>query len=387
MSLFCGLGLHRLGHGYILITLLPSSGSDTSPSADPSLAKGSTVVYRARFKVPIGRRLVVSSEDEAGGQGVVTLRTSSNDELEGLFVSKEDVLVAPSPEAGGLATQETSAIKVVYGKWAPSSLLGELIALALFAPSSGLKISTGFDFARSHGEIVELSGVDPRLKSRLSSPPQNIQPGRSPSEVVVGAAEVAVVMGASSAKDVPPLIITKDALGDAPSSTAPTSPTSRTSKAATGVCLAGRESVLTISDDAQGEGPAAKFELEALSLENLAVVQSFHSSHVGELTGQLNARAAMAEQSKVTLAALRVEFDLYQSLDEARAEGKVQFLEAEVSSLHSEAKATKLAQLSSRSKSAGAEMRLSFIARDRAINEAKEARKAKAKAKLEAHSL
>ncbi|PON54840.1 hypothetical protein PanWU01x14_192060, partial [Parasponia andersonii] len=57
-----------------------------------------------------------------------------------------------------------------------------------------------------------------------------------------------------------------------------------------------------------------------------------------------------------------------------------------------QSEATRLAQNELRVKeqelqSAGAEMGLAFIARDRAVDDAKEARKAEAKAKLEAHSL
>ncbi|PON32518.1 hypothetical protein PanWU01x14_360580, partial [Parasponia andersonii] len=160
-----------------------------------------------------------------------------------------------------------------------------------------------------------------------------------------------------------------------------------------------------------GEGPAVKFELK------LAIVQPFYSSRFRELTEQLNARAMMAEQSEVTLAALRVDFDLYRILDEARVssavahalsierarreelatrlvevEGKVQSLEAEVLGLCSEAEVARLAQAElkvreQKLQSAGVEMGLAFIARDKAVDEAKEVRKAEAKAKLDAHFL
>ncbi|PON75487.1 hypothetical protein PanWU01x14_041120, partial [Parasponia andersonii] len=209
------------------------------------------------------------------------------------------------------------------------------------------------------------------------------------------------------------------ALEDALSSTAHTSPTLGASKEATGVCLTGGEGILVVAevesrsldaDDTQGEGSATKFELEALFLENLAAVQSFYSSHVGDLTGQLNIRVAMAERSEVTLAVLRADFDLYRSLDEARVNSavahalsierarpeelvtKLAEAEGEVLSLHSETEAARLAQAELKVKeqelqTAKSEMWLAFIARDRAVDEAKESRKVETKAKLEAYSL
>ncbi|PON67422.1 hypothetical protein TorRG33x02_264630, partial [Trema orientale] len=135
-------------------------GSDAGPSANPSPAKRSTVAHRVQPKVPAGR----------GARGIA-LSADSDDELEGLFVSGDDVPVVPSPEMGRPATQEMLTIKIKYGKETSPSLPRESTAPAPPAPNSGSKASAGSGFARSHGEIVELSGEAPRLKSRLSSPP------------------------------------------------------------------------------------------------------------------------------------------------------------------------------------------------------------------------
>ena len=50
----------------------------------------------------------------------------------------------------------------------------------------------------------------------------------------------------------------------------------------------------------------------------MAAVQSFYASQVAELTRQLDAKSAAAEQSAVALKAVRADFDLFRSLEEAR---------------------------------------------------------------------
>ncbi|PON55856.1 hypothetical protein PanWU01x14_185340 [Parasponia andersonii] len=286
----------RSGQGYILITLLALTSSDVGPSIDPSPAKGSIVAYRVRSKVPTGQYLVVSSEEEAGGQGVITPRIGSDDDLENLFASRGETPVVPSPEAGRLTIREVSAIKIMYGKGAPSSLPGEPAAPTSSAPSSGSKASVGSSAAHSHGEIAELSGGALRLTSRLSSPPpvsmkrgqeadspkgkespvekrgrtapssdndddratltlmkrrrsarggpskdagqdktEKLQPGGSPREVEAEAAEAASVSAVSSTEDALPPAITEGVPGDALLSTAPNFATSGASKEATRV--------------------------------------------------------------------------------------------------------------------------------------------------------
>ncbi|PON45101.1 hypothetical protein PanWU01x14_261350 [Parasponia andersonii] len=115
----------------------------------------------------------------------------------------------------------------------------------------------------------------------------------------------------------------------------------------------------------------------------------------------------LVECSEAALAELRSDFDLYRSLEEARVSSAVahalsvektrceelaaRLAEAEADKLaHSEA--ARLPQDELRVKehelqSTGAEMRLAFIACDRAVEDAKEARKAEVTAKVEAHSL
>ncbi|PON50431.1 hypothetical protein PanWU01x14_222960 [Parasponia andersonii] len=96
---------------------------------------------------------------------------------------------------------------------------------------------------------------------------------------------------------------------------------------------------------------------------------------------------------------LRADFALYRSLDEARIGSTVahalsaeRVRHEELVAKLAEAEADRLAQNELRVKeqelqNARAEMGLAFITRDRAVDDAKEARKAEAKAKLEAHSL
>ena len=149
----------------------------------------------------------------------------------------------------------------------------------------------------------------------------------------------------------------------------------------------------------------------------MAAVQAFYASHVAELTKQLGEKAAVAEQSEGALNSLRADFELFRSLEEARvssavaqalsaersdrdklvgklaeAEGKLKSLETEVPVLRAQAELTGLAQAEAKLKeqerlNAVAEMGLAVVARDRAIDDAKEAGKAEAQAKLEVHSL
>ncbi|PON55914.1 hypothetical protein PanWU01x14_184860, partial [Parasponia andersonii] len=141
----------------------------------------------------------------------------------------------------------------------------------------------------------------------------------------------------------------------------------------------------------------------------LAAIQSFYFSCIRDLTEELSSCSALAEHSEATLTELRSDFDLYRSLEKARVSSAVAHAlsvertrreelaarlaeaEAEADNL-AQSEAARLAQNKLKVKeqelqSAGAEMGLAFIARDRAVDNAKEARKAEAKAKLEAHSL
>ncbi|PON55787.1 hypothetical protein PanWU01x14_185960, partial [Parasponia andersonii] len=284
-------------------------GLDAGPSADPSPVKGSAVVHKARSKIPAGRRLVVSLEDEAVGQGVVTLRTGSDDDREGLFVLEGETPVVPTPKASGPPIGEMSAIKFIYGKWAPLSLFGEPAALTSFAPNSGLKAGAGSGAACSRGEIAELSGGAPTLKSRLSSPlsvsmkrgreadtsmgkespagkreittpfsgsdhdgatltlikrrrsargglsggvgrdkTEKLHPGGSTRGVTTEAVDVAVVVVVSSAEDAPPPAIAEGVLGDALLPAVPTSAASGALKEATGAHPEEGEGVLAVGE-------------------------------------------------------------------------------------------------------------------------------------------
>ncbi|PON46335.1 hypothetical protein PanWU01x14_252220 [Parasponia andersonii] len=156
--------------------------------------------------------------------------------------------------------------------------------------------------------------------------------------------------------------------------------------------------------DASGALPAP---LASRGEAMMSAIRSFHSDRVKGLIEELNSRTALAERCKAALAELRSDFDSYQGLEEARVSSAVahalsvekarsEELAAKLarseadSAAHSEA--ARLAQGELRIKerelqSAGAEMGLAFIARDNAIEDAKEARKAEAVAKLEAHAL
>ncbi|PON56063.1 hypothetical protein PanWU01x14_184220, partial [Parasponia andersonii] len=139
----------------------------------------------------------------------------------------------------------------------------------------------------------------------------------------------------------------------------------------------------------------------------LSAIQSFYSAHVRDLTEELSSRSTLAKRSEAALIELRSDFDAYRGLEEARVSSTVahamsverarseelaaRLAQAEANRL-AQSEAARLAQGELRIKeqelqSAGAEMGLAFIARDQAIKDAKEARKAKAAAKLDAHAL
>ncbi|PON60030.1 hypothetical protein PanWU01x14_155440 [Parasponia andersonii] len=139
----------------------------------------------------------------------------------------------------------------------------------------------------------------------------------------------------------------------------------------------------------------------------MSAIRSFHSDRVKGLIEELNSRTTLAERCKAALAELRSDFDLYRGLEEARVSSAVAHA-LSVEKVRSEELATKLARSEADNaahseaarlaqgelrikerelQSAGAEMGLAFIARDNAIEDAKEARKAEAVAKLEAHAL
>ncbi|PON66119.1 hypothetical protein PanWU01x14_111700 [Parasponia andersonii] len=110
---------------------------------------------------------------------------------------------------------------------------------------------------------------------------EKLQPSGSPIEVVAEAAEVAAIAWASFAEDALPPVVAEGVLGVTLLSTAPTSATLRALKKATRVRLEGGEGVLTVgrveshssdADNTKGEGPAAEFELEVLSLKNVRLV-------------------------------------------------------------------------------------------------------------------
>ncbi|PON57058.1 hypothetical protein PanWU01x14_176480, partial [Parasponia andersonii] len=139
----------------------------------------------------------------------------------------------------------------------------------------------------------------------------------------------------------------------------------------------------------------------------MSTIRSFYSARVNGLTEELSSRSALAERSMAALADLRSDFDVYRGLEEARVSSAVvhaisvekarseelaaRLAQAEADLL-AQSEAARLAQGELRIKeqelqSTGAEMGLAFIARDQAVEDAKEARKAEAAAKLEAHAL
>ncbi|PON34822.1 hypothetical protein PanWU01x14_341210 [Parasponia andersonii] len=296
------------------------------------------------------------------------------------------------------------------------------------------------------GEIAELSGGAPRLKSRLSFPPPvpikrrhevgsfNEEEGRAEKRSRVapscdsdddGATPILLrrrrsVHSSPPRGDAPPPAVADGTPGGVELS-------SVTTATASGACPTGGEGALTASEaelcspgtgNAQREGPATEPELEALSLKNvelvtsrtftqLAAIWSFYSSRIRDLFEELNSRSALAERSEAVLAELSSDLDLYWSLEEARVSSAVahalsvertrheelaaRLVEAEADKL-AQSEAARLAQnelrvMEQELQSAGAEMGLAFVARDRAVDDAKEARKAEVKAKLEAHSL
>ncbi|PON51085.1 hypothetical protein PanWU01x14_219430, partial [Parasponia andersonii] len=247
-------------------------------------------------------------------------------------------------------------------------------------------------------------------------------------------------------RDAPPLAVANGALGGTQHSSVPTAAASGACpvRGEGALTAGGAELCSSGAGNTQREGPAAQPELQALSLENvelvanrtfaqvwsirlllyfsaslldadplfsfnlqLAAIRSFYSSHIRDLTEELSSRSTLAERSEAVLAELRTNFNLYRSLDEARVSSTVahalsvertrleelamRLVEVEADKL-AQSEATRLAQNELRVKeqelqSAGAKMGLAFVACDRAVDDAKEARKAEAKAKLEAHSL
>ncbi|PON79069.1 hypothetical protein PanWU01x14_015700, partial [Parasponia andersonii] len=139
----------------------------------------------------------------------------------------------------------------------------------------------------------------------------------------------------------------------------------------------------------------------------LSAIRSFYSARVKDLTEELSSRSALVERSVAALADLRSDFDIYRGLEEARVSSAVvhamsvektrskelvaRLAQAEADML-AQSEVARLAQGELRIKeqelqSTGAEMELAFIARDQVVEDAKEARKAEAAAKLEAHAL
>ncbi|PON47432.1 WAT1-related protein [Parasponia andersonii] len=268
-------------------------GSEIGPSANPSPVKGGATGHKARSKAPAGWHLMVLSGDE--------------------------VPAVPHSDAGEPLSGGTSATRTVDGEETPLSLAGGSAAAVSSTPDSSSK-SSAICLGR---EITELSGGAPRLndddratltllrrrRSAHSGPPRGDAPPPS------------VADGAPSGAGLP----------------------SVTATTASGACPAGREGALTTSgagpyspgvSNAQKEGPAAEPELEALSSENvelvtkrtfaqLAAIQSFYSSRVRDMTEELSSRSALAERSEAALVELRSDFDLYQSLEEARVNSAV----------------------------------------------------------------
>ncbi|PON52736.1 hypothetical protein PanWU01x14_206970 [Parasponia andersonii] len=122
-------------------------GSETGPSAGTSPIKGKVVASRAQAKTPAGRRLAVHTK---GTESVV-----------------------PRPDAGGSPAVGPLAFLVSRGETmaTPGPTEGSAAVISPI-PDSGSKSSA----ASLGGEIADLSGGVPRLKSRLSSPlpvPQN----------------------------------------------------------------------------------------------------------------------------------------------------------------------------------------------------------------------
>ncbi|PON78366.1 hypothetical protein PanWU01x14_020040 [Parasponia andersonii] len=343
-------------------------GSETGPSADPSPVKGGAAGHKARHKAPAGRHLVVPSEDKA--------------------------LAVPRSDAGGPPSRGTLATRAIYGEGMPLSLPGRSASPTSSTPDSGSKLG-----ATCLGrENVELSGGALRLKSRLSSPPPRRRGlGRASSDSDDDGATLTLlrrrrsVSSGPSRGDTPPPTVADGALSVAQLSSAPTA-------TASGAFLAGGEGALMVgraeprsagTGNTQREGSAAEQDQEALSLENvelvasrtfaqLAAIRSFYTSYIRDLTEELNSRSALAERSEAILA------DVKRTRCEELA---ARLAKAEANKL-AQSEATRLAQKELRVKeqelqSARAEMGLVFIARDRAIDDAKEARKAK----LEAHSL
>ncbi|PON34771.1 hypothetical protein PanWU01x14_341610 [Parasponia andersonii] len=182
---------------------------------------------------------------------------------------------------------------------------------------------------------------------------------------------------ASSAEDAPPPAVVDSALSGPQLSFIPTTAASGASPVRGKVALAvGRvESHSADANNAQREGPATELELEALSLENIELVASRTFT---ALTEEFNSRSALAEHSKAALAELRTDFDLYRSLDKARV-SSAEAHALSVERVKCEELATRLAKAEANRLAQSEDVRLTQ-------NELK-ARKAEARAKVEAHSL
>lgn len=113
----------------------------------------------------------MSSDDESGGRRIVTSSADRGDELEGLFVPGGGAPAALLLRAGEPEPHKTPAVRVKYGGGPSSGRPKE--STATDSPVTGTESGTsaGSGSARSRGEIADLSGGAPRLKSRLSSPP------------------------------------------------------------------------------------------------------------------------------------------------------------------------------------------------------------------------
>ncbi|PON66046.1 hypothetical protein PanWU01x14_112730 [Parasponia andersonii] len=209
-----------------------------------------------RAKAPIGRYLVMLSEDKIGVQGTGDHVIDSDDELEGLFISKDDVDTTSPSQA------TTEVIEAVVA--AESSIIGDIPTVA-----------------------VEASITDDTPPSLTSIPPTL--------RVSIGTTEVSMVKRKW-------------------------------------VFVIGEEESHSINAKCPlGKDPTVKFELETLSLKNvdlttrcsiaqLAAARSFYSSHIEGLTRLLNAIVGVVKQSKIFFTMLKANFDLYQSLEDARAE-------------------------------------------------------------------
>ncbi|PON49992.1 hypothetical protein PanWU01x14_226290, partial [Parasponia andersonii] len=246
--------------------------------ADPSPIKGGAAAHKARAKAPTGRRLMVLS----GGE----------------------MLAVPCFDAGGPPSRGPSATRIVHGEeMTPSPAGGSATAISS-TPDSGSKSSA----VSLGGEIAELSGGAPRLKSKLSSPPpvpikrrrevgsSNEEEGRVEKRGRVaplsdsdddGATLTLLRRKRSVCSGLPRGDTSPPSMADGTPGGArlPSAPVTIALEA----CPAGGEGALTASrvgpcspgvSDAQRKGPAAEPKLEALSLENVELVSKRTFAHV-----------------------------------------------------------------------------------------------------------